>query len=208
MSLKLCLNCLKPNHVAHDCNSTYRCRVQDCGRKHNSLLHNDRSAASTASHQANAATHAEDQDLDEENEECLLMTAKVTLVGPTVKMLTVRALLDAGSTLSIISTKARKHLNLKTTGKEVAISGIKSKDNKQSHPMARVTLASEYSTEWKREITVASMDEVIRQLPLQEAHSVRKMSHLQDLELADDKFDRPGKIELLLGQNVCSSKAE
>ena len=202
MSLKLCLNCLKPNHVAHDCNSTFRCRVQDCGKKHNSLLHEDRSATSTASHQANAATHAEDQDPDEENEECLLMTAKVTLIGPTGKMMTVRALLDAGSTLSIISTKLMKNLNLITTGKEVAISGIKSKGNKQSHPMARVTLASEYQTEWKRDVTVAPMDEVIRQLPLQDAQSVRKMAHLQDLDLADDKFDRPGKIELLLGQNV------
>ena len=202
MSLKLCLNCLKPSHVAHDCNSTFRCRVQDCGKKHNSLLHEDRSATSTASHQANAATHAEDQSQDEENEECLLMTAKVTLIGPTGKMMTVRALLDAGSTLSIISTKLKRNLDLKETGKEVAISGIKSKENKQSHPMARVTLASEYQTNWTKEITVASMDEVIRQLPLQDAQSVRWMSHLQDLDLADDKFDKPGKIELLLGQNV------
>ena len=202
MSLKLCLNCLKPNHVAHDCNSTFRCRVQDCGKKHNSLLHEDRSATSTATHQTNAATHAEDQDPDEENEECLLMTAKVTLIGPTGKVMTVRALLDAGSTLSIISTKLMKHLNLTTTGKEVAISGIKSKDNQQSHPMARVTLASEYHTDWKRDVTVAAMDEVIRQLPLQDAQSVRRMSHLQDLDLADDKFDKPGKIELLLGQSV------
>ena len=199
MSLKLCLNCLKPNHVAYDCNSTFRCRKQDCGKKHNSLLHEDRSATSTAPHQTNAATHIEDQAQDEENEECLLMTAKVTLVGPTGKMMTVRALLDAGSTLSIISTKLMKNLSLLTTGKEVAISGIKSKGNKQSHPMTRVTLASEYQTEWKRDITV---DEVIRQLPLQDAQSVRKMAHLQDLDLADDKFDRPGKVELLLGQNV------
>ena len=203
MSLKLCLNCLKPHHVAHDCNSTFRCRAQDCGKKHNSLLHEDRTATpTTITHQTNAATHAEDKDPDEEDEECLLMTAKVTLIGPTGKMMTVRALLDAGSTLSIFSTKLMKHLNLTKTGKEVSISGIKSKDNHKPHPMAKVTLASEYNTSWKREVTVAAMDEVIRQLPLQDAQSVRRMPHLQQLDLADDKFDKPGKIELLLGQNV------
>ena len=209
MAQKLCLNCLKPHHVAHDCRSTFRCKAQNCGRKHNSLLHEDRTAAPTmqqtdhqTNHQTNAATHAEDSDPDEEDEECLLMTAKVTLIGPTGKMMTVRALLDAGSTLSIISTKLMKHLNLTKTGKEVSISGIKSKDNHKPHPMARVTLASEYNTDWKREVTVAAMDEVIRQLPLQDAQAVKRMPHLQQLDLADDQFDKPGKIDLLLGQNV------
>ncbi len=122
MALKLCLNCLKPHHVAHDCNSTFRCRIQECGRKHNSLLHEDRGAGSTnqqTHHQTHAATHAEDHDPAEEDEECLLMTAKVTLIGPTGKIMTVRALLDAGSTLSIISTR---NLDLVKTGKEVSSS--------------------------------------------------------------------------------------
>ena len=204
MLLKLCLNCLKPHHVAHDCNSTFRCRVQDCGKKHNSLLHEDRATTSTGqqNHQTHAATHREDQDPAEEDEECLLMTAKVTLIGPTGKMMTVRALLDAGSTLSIISTKLMRNLDLVKTGKEVSISGIKSKDNQKPHPMAKVILASEYDPSWRKEVTVAAMGEVIRQLPLQDAASVRRMPHLQNLDLADDKFHQPGKMELLLGQNV------
>ena len=49
MSLKLCLNCLKPNHVAYDCRSTFRCKAQNCGKKHNSLLHEDRTATPTCS---------------------------------------------------------------------------------------------------------------------------------------------------------------
>ena len=55
---------------------------------------------------------------------------------------------------------------------------------------------------WSRDITVAGLDEVIRQLPLQAAHSVKKMDHIKNLVLADAQFDQPGKIELLLGQNV------
>ena len=63
-------------------------------------------------------------------------------------------------------------------------------------------LTSEHNPNWQRKIVVAAMDEVIRELPLQDAQSVRKMPHLKDLDLADDNFDKPGKIELLLGQNV------
>ena len=99
MQQKLCLNCLKPNHVAHDCRSNYRCKAQDCGRKHNTLLHDERPAASvqqTSTHQANAAIHVE-KDEDDDLEECLLMTSQTTLTGPTGKSITVRALLDSGS---------------------------------------------------------------------------------------------------------------
>ena len=206
MMLKLCLNCLRPHHVAHDCNSSFRCRAQDCGKKHNSLLHEDRVAGPTTqqpvAHQANAATHLEDQIPDEEDEECLLMTAKVSLLGPTGKLITVRALLDAGSTLSIISSRLVRDLNLEKTGKEVSITGIKSKDSQKHHPMARVTLTSELNPTWRKEVLVASMDEVIRQLPLQDAGAVRRMPHLKDLTLADDRFHQPGKVELLLGQNI------
>ena len=192
---------------ATPCGTRLQLHLQvECGKKHNSLLHEDRAAGSTTqqatTHQTHAATHAEDRGPDEEDEECLLMTAKVTLLGPTGKIITVRALLDAGSTLSIISSKLMKNLNLTRTGKEVSISGIKSKNSQKPHPMAKVTLTSEHNPNWKREIVVAAMDEVIRQLPLQDAQSVRRMPHLKDLDLADDNFDKPGKIELLLGQNV------
>ena len=201
MNQKLCLNCLKAHHVAKDCNSSFICRVTDCSKKHNTLLHEERPVAPSmqqAPHQSNAATHSD----DEEDVECLLMTTKVTLVGPTGKMITVRALLDAGSTLSIVSTRLMKFLQLKKTGRSVTISGIKSKSNKQTHPLAKVTLASQFTQDWKKEITVAGLDDVIRQLPQQSAHSVRKLPHIKDLVLADDQFDQPGKIELLLGQNV------
>ena len=201
MNFKLCLNCLKANHVAHDCRSTYRCKAKDCGRRHNTLLHDDKPAAPTqqpASHQATAAVHSE----DEEEKSCLLMTVMVNLTGPTGKVITVRAMLDSGSTLSIISTRLMKFLSLERTGKTVAISGIKSKSSQQGHPLSQLTISSDYKKGWSRNIRVAGLDEVIRQLPLQSATSVRKLEHIKNLVLADDQFDQPGKIEVLLGQNV------
>ena len=204
MSMRLCLNCLKPNHVAHDCRSNYRCKVKDCGRKHNTLLHEERPAASVqqqANHQTNAATYS-DEDEVEDLAECLLMTSQVNLTGPTGKVITVRALLDSGSTLSILSSKVMKHLFLNKIGKYVSISGVSNKSTKKDHPLAKVTLSSNFKQDWSRKITVAGMDELTRELPLQEAHYVRSMDHIKHLSLADEQFDQPGKIDILLGQNI------
>ena len=204
MSHKLCLNCLKPHHVAKDCRSSYRCKASNCGRKHNTLLHDDRPTAPAAqnSHQSNVVMHTDDSEGDE-LEDCLLMTSQVTVTGPTGRFLTVRALLDSGSTLSILATRAMKYLKLEDTGRTVSISGVSANSTNRRHPLARITLTSKFKPEWSKKLIVAGMDEVTRQLPLQDASDVRKLSHIKDLELADQEFDKPGKIELLLGQDIC-----
>ena len=204
MAHKLCLNCLKPYHMAKDCRAIFRCKAPNCGRKHSTLLHDNRAVApvTQGSHQSNAVIHTDDSD-EEELKDFLLMTSQVTITGPTGKFLTVRALLDSGSTLSILATRAMKYLKLDDTGKTVSISGVASNSTNRRHPLAKVTLTSQFIPEWKRNIMVAGMDEVTRHMSLQEASDVRSLTHIKDLELADQEFDRPGKIELLLGQDIC-----
>ena len=200
VALKLCMNCLKPNHMARECNSSYRCKATGCKGKHSTLLHEERTVqpAPPTTHQTSTATHS---DPDEEDEECLLMTARVTVRGPAGQ-LTVRALLDSGSTLSIISERLVRQLSLSATGRQVSITGINSGGNPQLHPMCKVELASEYKPDWRKGVQVASMREVIRKLPFQDVPHVKELPHLRGLQLADSQFHHPGKIELLLGQNV------
>ena len=201
MSLKLCLNCLKPHHQARECNSSFRCKSPGCGKKHNSLLHEDRTGSATSTQQQQVVAAAAHSESDEEDEECLLMTARVTLLGPAGQI-TVRALLDSGSTISIVTEQLAKQLRLKKTGRKVSISGIKSGEDSKLHPMMKVELASEFLPSWRANITVASLSKVIRKLPFQDVPHVRQMTHLKGLQLADSKFDQPGKIEVLLGQNI------
>ena len=202
MSSKLCLNCLKPHHVAHDCHSSYRCKASNCGRKHNTLLHEERPAAQPqVNHQSNTLVHSDESD-DDQVEECLLMTSQVDLTGPTGKTITVRALLDGGSTLSILSNKIMKFLHLEKTGGHVSIAGVAAQSTQKQHPLAKVRLSSNFRKDWSKKITVAGMDKVTRTLPLQAAASVRELEHLKDLTLADNHFDQPGRIDLLLGQNI------
>ena len=203
---KLCLNCLKPNHVAQECRSTYRCREGNCQKKHNTLLHEDRNSPSiptSTTYQVNSAIHQANTEEEEASmTENLLMTSQVILTGPSGTTLTARALLDSGSTLSIISTKVMKILSLKKTGKTVSIKGVGKSATTSNHPVSQVTLSSGYQKTWSREITITGMDKVTRELPLQGASAVRKQPHLKNLILADSNFDKPGEIDLLLGQNV------
>ena len=36
---KLCFNCFSKGHSLKDCNSKYRCRVNNCNKKHSPLIH-------------------------------------------------------------------------------------------------------------------------------------------------------------------------
>ena len=52
------------------------------------------------------------------------------------------------------------------------------------------------------QVTAAVIPQVTGDLPLQGASSVRKLPHIMGLHLADAHFDEPGRIDLLLGEDV------
>ena len=202
MTNKLCLNCLKAHHLASECRSSYRCREDNCQRKHNTLLHETRPAAPAtqpvnfASHQTNAEKKQGFVD------DGLLMTTQVTLTGPTGNTVTVRALLDSGSSVSLISKKMMKRLALKDTGETVSVRGVGASGKTSNHPTSQVTLTSRFQKNWVRDIGVIGMEQMTEAMPTQQISYVRNLPYLKGLELADDQFDVPGKIDLLLGQNV------
>ena len=113
-----------------------------------------------------------------------------------------RALLDSGSSLSILSTKAMRTLQLKNLGSSVTIQGVGASSTGTSYPLCSITLSSSDKDDWRQDITAAVMSKVTADLPLQGATSVRELPHLKDLHLADQLFDQPATIDLLLGQDI------
>ena len=204
----LCTLCLKPWHTAANCNSTFKCRF--CKGSHNSLLHevststgqgnNSTSPTAPATQSVALSTTAVAQAPEKDH---LMMTSQVIITGPTGISMIARALLDSASTLSILSSKAKKTLSLKKSEHTAFIKGVgASAYSTTPCPMVKVKLSSEFQKDWNKEITVAVMDRVTEDLPLQGAHSARRLPHLQDLHLADRNFHKPGTIDLLLGQDV------
>ena len=193
----LCTNCLKPGHTPATCRSTYKCKT--CEGEHNTLLHEEQTAAS---HPSIAATNTANAVTAPHIKDSLMMTSQALITGPTGVTMVARSLLDSGSTLSILSSKAMKTLALRHLGSSVCIDRVGASAANKSCPLVNITLSSSYKKDRKKEVTVAVMSRVTRDLPLQGASSVRSLPHLQDLHLADEQFDKPGTIDLLLGQDV------
>ena len=201
----LCTICLKPWHTASNCTSTYKCRFSK--GNHNSLLHQttttSTSAGSSTTPATQGATHSTTAAAPTQEKDHLLMTSQVILTGPTGTSMVARALLDSASTLSILSTKAQKTLSLKKSGHKTFITGVGAAACSATPcPMVQVNLSSSFQEEWSKDVTVAVMDQVTDDLPLQGASAARRLPHLQNLHLADKNFHMPGTIDLLLGQDV------
>ena len=191
---ELCVLCLKPWHTASNCTSTYKCRF--CRGNHNSLLHQDNTPAGQGASHSTASTGPTPR------KDHLMMTSHVILTGPTGTSTVARALLDSGSTLSILSTKVMKTLALKKSRQQTYITGVGATPSSAAPcSMAKVNLSSDYQ-HWSKDITVAVMDKVTSDIPLQGAAAARDLPHLKNLHLADKDFYLPGTIDILLGQDV------
>ena len=194
----LCTTCLKPGHAASVCMSTFKCKT--CRAAHNTLLHEDQINVSAP---ATALTNAATPDPTEALKDTLLMTAEVLLTGTNGLTITARAFLDAGSNLSIVSHVTRNTLALRSTGNSVRIDGVGGEATSDPSPLVRVTVSSNYKKNWKKDLTVAVMARPpTRDIPIQSASETKTLSHLQGLALADPDYDKPGCIDILLGQDI------
>jgi len=128
----------------------------------------------------------------------------VLLEGPTSRKLVVRALLDSGSTISLISTRAANSLQLPKTQTHITFSGIQDSSSAPSHALVNVSMSSLQTPNQPYQISAAVVPKVTGNLPLQGAAGVQNLPHLKDLELADPTFYLPGRIDLLLGENILS----
>ena len=130
------------------------------------------------------------------------MTADVLLTGSNGITMTARAFLDNGAGLSIVSCAVRKTLALRSTGDSVDIDGVGGIAVAGASPLVRVALSSSYKKGWHKDITVAVVPKPARDIPLKQASETKDLSHLQGLVLADRNYDKPGPVDIMLGQDI------
>lgn len=118
----LCYNCLRNGHDRDSCENSGRCRT--CGQKHHSMLHSssvstDDQLQATSSPTALGLHVAKMQ----QSRQTLLATAFVKIRASNGTFIQLRALLDQGSEINIISETAisllripRKKCNIRITG--------------------------------------------------------------------------------------------
>ena len=185
-SNNLCNNCLKPGHSASICRSSYRCKT--CQGEHNSLLHEGGRPPATQTSQGTVHTATATN-----SSSVLITTAELLVKGPTGLVAKARALLDGGSSISIISNRLLQTLQLQKTAESMFISGVGKTSTQTAYSISNIHLSA-ISGSWNQQQRVAVMPKVTSDLPLQAASSVRRLPHIAGKELADSHFDLPGRI--------------
>ena len=126
------------------------------------------------------------------------MTSQVLLTGPTRKSMVVRALLDPGAEVSILSSGVMKNLQLKRTDEWTTLKGIESPENSPARPTAMVTVSSLSNKNWSKSLKVTVLPKLDTYLPKEDLQFVKEMPHVKDLCLADPYFYQPRKVDILL----------
>ncbi|XP_055855989.1 uncharacterized protein LOC129919163 [Episyrphus balteatus] len=202
--LGLCLNCLGKGHNVSRCPSHYKCQV--CKQPHHSLLHRNKStepvADSTDVQQhtsqptSSAAVHSAMEKERIPEGQVILATALVLVKDSSGGFQLGRVLLDSGSQVNFINEKFANSLGLQKDKKIVDIVGIGTTETKTKH-QTQTTIRSRYSNfEISLEFLVAPS---ITGYQPEAALNVSGWNIPISSELADESFNRPGQIDLLLG---------
>ena len=128
---KLCFNCLAHGHRTAECRSYARCKT--CSGRHHTLVHQSQPAPTNVT--SNTLSAPKSTTLPD----ILMMTNQVMLKGPGGRTFIARALLDSGSSITLISSKAAQTLQLPTTQTKVTFSGVQ--DTPVQSASAIVTLS-------------------------------------------------------------------
>ena len=203
--MRLCINCLKVGHSAASCRSDYRCKT--CKGRHNTVLHcTDINNLNTG--QVNMSAAAVDAVVTVAGHgggkvpSSLLMTSQVLLTGPSGKSVVARALLDSGATVSLLPRSTMQALELKPSDVNVCITGVENTTTSGVCPLVNCAVAPLHRPKQQIEVTAAVVAQATGMLPLQGAKGVADLPHIKGLQLVDPQFYAPGKIDILLGENM------
>lgn len=195
-SYEICNNCLYC-HNDKKCASTKRCKT--CSGKHHTSLHDVLNKASnmkpspTSDHRT--ANHV--------SSECdvLLATIQLRIMAADGSYQHIRALLDQGSQLSLITEHAAQRLGLKRHQHAGTITGI-GLSSSNSKGLVNIFCESLYG-DYAFTTEALVMKNVLNSLP-NESFEKRPWSHLQNIQLADPEYNISSPVDLLLGAGIYS----
>ncbi|XP_060804946.1 uncharacterized protein LOC132902740 [Amyelois transitella] len=214
----LCFNCLAEGHSAWKCRLPVTCRI--CKRKHHTLLHEKREFQTTDNVQTHHSQLDDTKDEQQEDEEtndaiathftakkstALLATALVPVRDEKGYVTILRALVDPGSQANFISERATQTLKVKRTSAKGNITGVGSTKTTVKH-VVQLELLSNHEDTFKLGMKAYVMaTQLTTHLPTKTIKiPSNNWTHLRGLTLADPNFNEVGRIDLLLGVEVCS----
>lgn len=224
--LRLCVNCLRANHMSNNCKVKSCCKK--CHKKHNTLLHFDfepgvrqsvrhegggnQQAVSVVNGRENDSTLDTQDSIGESNGpsstvSCSSQFVKQTpsttllltarvLVPINGKLIECRALLDSASQSNFITTTMCDRLGLKKTDSSLVVSGISGNIAQVRHK-AQVRIKSRINN-FSVSVSCLVIDEITEKLPTFSLKQ-EQFDIPVNIQLADPSFNVSDNVDLLLG---------
>ncbi|MCG8430486.1 MAG: DUF1759 domain-containing protein, partial [Candidatus Omnitrophica bacterium] len=187
--LKLCLNCFSRQHFVASCVKPPSC--SQCNGKHHPTLHIVRGPDSV-----NLASNV----TFPVPEEVLLSTALVKVERNGVQTVA-RALIDPGSQTSLITSSFVQRSRLRKSKKIVYVSGIGGIEKGDLHEVVECDLLPVHKQCVPQKVPMEAcvIDKITAGSLPKYRVNIRNWSQLHSLQLADEQFQTPGPIDILIG---------
>ncbi|XP_029169849.1 uncharacterized protein LOC114939648 [Nylanderia fulva] len=193
---RLCFNCLG-NHYLTKCQSKKNCYT--CKARHHTSLHD---AYITVTAHTPEATSLAALHKVKEQKAVLLATARVNIADRHGAPHDVRALIDQGSEVSIVSEALVQRLNLPRSRTDMAIFGIGGARPGSTRGKVTLHLTSDITN--ARLSVIAFILPRLSLLQGSPSSTLQDWPHIRGLQLANPQFHENDPAELLLGAEVCS----
>lgn len=210
--LKLCHNCLKPNHTSKECKSEFKCYV--CKQPHHVLLHRESSDSASkpvyysetaASEQSPSNTHApalisNNHLASTHNYAVILGTAVVHILDSFNNYQTCRVLIDSGAQSNFMTLDCFQRLGLSAQKCPYNIYGLGG-ENVKTNGMVSCTIKPRHSASPCFDLNAVILSRLTSDLPtVQIPNNV--IHHFKDLELADPWFYKKAPIDIILAADI------
>lgn len=214
-SKNLCLNCFAKGHSLKDCKSSFSCAI--CKAKHNTLLHfkqnsnfNELKLSQVQKSNSESSQSSDAAGIVHSNiaapgalgsQRVLLATAQVIVSSSSGRSLKVRALLDQGSTWTLITEELVHALNIHPDRIDIQLTGINNVQAGYSQGIAQSTLCSPKYQSFLVKSNALILKQITNYVPSVDVN-VLQQSHLQGLVLADDELLDAKPIQILIGADL------
>lgn len=209
--LQLCVNCLKQGHQAKVCKSQ---NCSKCSKFHNTLLHNPKFKTSTSTsniqegatpqptlHQSQPAAKISlltNQKI-KDTHHVLLGTASIQVTSENGQLIECRAILDSGSQVNLITDSLWKRIGGRAKQICLSLEGVGVHKTKMRH-QASIQLRSTVN-DYMTKLDVHILPKIVSDQPTY-SFDIGNWGIPQNIHLADPQFNKPGRIDCLLGAEI------
>lgn len=196
-----------------------------CKKRHHTLLHSSDGSESSEKDTLNTTADMSKNKLPEENKtatpraeesnsaivSCLSTgTCKDTVLLPTALInaearggayRVIRALIDQGSQGSFITESMAQYLGLKKTSTNHLVAGVGGHKTVNCKATVNIKIQSRVDPTFNVQVKAYVLKSITSLLPVVKVTRIEWVD-LKDTDLADPEYDRPNKIDVLLGAEV------